>query len=215
MAGMGYAKDMRIRHCSTFFICGSTNDTSSGSTPFQKPDTSKATQLLAESGYKGEKVVVLVPTDYANLNSAALVAIQTMKKIGLNVEAQSMDWATIVSRRVKKDSPNNGGWSAYATFAVASSVDSPLSNFMLGASCGNSMPGWPCDEQLDALRTAWIGATDPAKRKEALDKFQRRAFEVVPYVPLGQYSGVFAVRKTVKNHDALRYDVPTLWRLSK
>src|SRR3546814_13730854 len=31
MAGMGYAKDMRVEHCSTFFICGSTNDTSAGS----------------------------------------------------------------------------------------------------------------------------------------------------------------------------------------
>lgn len=215
MAGMGYAPDMRMAHCSTFFICDTANETHAGSEPFQKPDIAKARQLLAESGYAGEKVVVLVPTDYANLNSAALIAIQTMKRIGLQVDAQSMDWATIVSRRLKKDAPDKGGWSAYATFAVASSVDSPLSNFMLGASCGNSMPGWPCDEQLDTLRTAWIRETDPVRRQEALDAFQRRAFEVVPYVPLGQYSGVFAVRKVIDNYDALRYDVPTLWRLAK
>src|SRR3546814_6421587 len=116
MAGMGYAKDMRVEHCSTFFICGSTNDTSAGSAPFQKPDIAKARQLLAESGYKGEKVVILVPTDYTNLNSAALITIQTMKKIGFKIDAQSMDWATIVSRRPKKNDPDKGGWSAYATF---------------------------------------------------------------------------------------------------
>ncbi|TEA77750.1 ABC transporter substrate-binding protein [Allopusillimonas ginsengisoli] len=215
MAGMGYGKDMRLKHCSSFFICGAANDTNAGSEPFQKPNIEKARQLLVESGYKGEKVVVLVPTDYANLNSAALITIQTMKQVGFKVDAQSMDWATIVSRRVKKVAPEEGGWSAYATFAVASSVDSPLSNFMLGARCGNSMPGWPCDEELDALRAAWVRATDSVTRKDALDRFQRRAFEVVPYIPLGQYSGVFAVRKVIKNYDALHYDVPTLWRLGK
>lgn len=215
MAGMGYTQDMRVKHCSTFFICGSTNETNAGSDPFQKPDITKAKQLLAESGYQGEKVVVLVPTDYANLKSAALITVQAMKKIGLNVDAQSMDWATIVSRRVKKDSPEKGGWSAYATFAVASSVDSPLSNFMLGASCGNDMPGWPCDKELDELRNSWIRATDTAERKKALDAFQRRAFKTVPYIPLGQYYGVFAVNKNVQNYQALRYDVPTLWRLAK
>lgn len=215
MAGMGYTKDMRLNHCSTFFICNGANDTSAGSAPFQKPDIAKARKLLVESGYNGERVVVLVPTDYVNLKSAALIAIQTMEKIGFNVDAQSMDWATIVARRVKKDPPEKGGWSAYATFAVSSSIDSPLSNFMLGASCGNDMPGWPCDETLDQLRAAWVGALSPDERKRALDAFQSQAFKAVPYIPLGQYYGVFAVRKDVKHYASLRYDVPTLWRLEK
>lgn len=215
IAGMGYPLDMRVKHCSTFFICGSVNDTSAGSERYQMPDLAKAKQLLAASGYKGEKVVVLVPTDYANLNSAALITIQTLKSVGFNVEAQSMDWATIVARRVKKDAPENGGWSVYATFAAASSVDSPLTNFMLGASCGNSMPGWPCDTQLDVLRAAWVREATPLKRRGVLDSFQRRAFEAVPYIPLGQYSAAFAVRKAIKNANRLTSDVPVLWQLSK
>lgn len=215
VAGMGYPLDMRLKHCASFFMCGSANDTSAGSAPFHKPDMVKAKELLTESGYKGEKVVLLVPTDMPALNAAALVAMQTMKEIGFKVEAQSMDWASIVSRRVKKDSVDRGGWSAYATFAVESSVDSPLTNFMLGAACGNSMPGWPCDKPLDELRSAWTGETVPAKRKMVLDSFHKRAYEAVPYIPLGQYSGAFAVRKNVKNSELLASDVPTVWMLEK
>ena len=54
---MGYPLDMRMTYCATCFICGSPNETDAGAEPFRKPDLAKAKQLLAEAGYKGEKVV--------------------------------------------------------------------------------------------------------------------------------------------------------------
>src|SRR3546814_15390693 len=96
---------------------------------------------------------MLVPNDYTNLNSAALITIQTMKTIGFKIDAQSMDSATIVSRRTQKNAPDKSVWSASATITVASSVDPPLSNFMLSASCRPDIPGWPCDANQHQLRT--------------------------------------------------------------
>jgi peptide/nickel transport system substrate-binding protein len=215
VAAMGYPANLRMKYCASLFMCGSANETSAGAAPYAKPDLEKAKRLLAESGYHGEKVVLLVPTDNQPLNGAALVAMQTLKQVGFNVDAQSMDWATLVSRRVSKEPVERGGWSAYATFAVSSSVDSPLSNFMLGASCGNSMPGWPCDKKLDDLRKAWLKEPVPAARRKILDQFQERAYQSLPYVPVGQYSGAFAVRKNVQHSELLDSDVPTLWMLSK
>lgn len=215
VAGMGYPDNMRMKYCASFFMCGSANESTAGAAPYAQPDLPKAKRLLAESGYRGEKVVLLVPGDNQPLNGAALVAMQTMKQVGFNVEAQSMDWATLVSRRVSKEPVERNGWSAYATFGVSSSIDSPLSNFMLGAACGNSMPGWPCDRQLDELRAAWLKEVDPAKRRAMLDKFHERAYEAVPYIPLGQYAGAFAVRRNVKHSEQLTTDVPTLWMLAK
>lgn len=215
LSSMGYPADMRMKYCGTFFVCGGINDTQAGSEAFRTPDLAKARQMLKESGYKGEKVVLLLPTDYASLNGAGLVAAQTMREMGMKVEVQSMDWPTIVSRRIKKDAPDAGGWSVYATLAVSASVDSPLNNFMLGAACGNSMPGWPCDKQLDQLRLDWIRQTDPAKRKAALDSFQQRAYQTVPYIPLGQFSGAFAVRKSIKHIERQVNDIPMLWALDK
>ena len=214
VAGMGYPLDMRMTYCSTWFICGGPNQTDAGAEPYRKPDLAKAKQLLAEGGYKGEKIVVLVPTDISYLNAAALVTIQTLKGIGMNVDAQSSDWSSITARRAKKEAPEAGGWNVYVTVAGEFDVNSPVTNAYLSAACGNALPGWPCDKPLDEIRTAWIRETAPARRKELLDSFQVRAFEAVPYAYFGQYSPAYAARKTLKNLDQY-WSIPTLWALDK
>ena len=171
--------------------------------------------MLAESGYKGEKVVLLVPSDVTYLNAEALMAAQTMRSIGINVDMQNMDWASIGARRAKKDAPEAGGWNIYVTVAGEFDVNSPITNAYLSAACGNSLPGWPCDKPLDELRTAWIKETVPAKRKELLDAFQKRAFEAVPYVNAGQYSAAFAARANLKGIDKLWSGMPAVWALDK
>jgi peptide/nickel transport system substrate-binding protein len=214
-AAMGYPLDMRVTYCATYFICGSANDTAAGAEPFRKPDLAKAKQLLAESGYKGEKVVLLVPSDVTYLNAEALMAAQTMRSIGMNVDMQNMDWASIGARRAKKDAPEAGGWNMYVTVAGEFDVNSPITNAYLSAACGNSLPGWPCDKPLDELRTAWIKETVPAKRRELLDAFQRRAYETVPYVNAGQYSTAFAARANLKGLDKLWSGMPAFWALDR
>ncbi|MBP6898529.1 MAG: ABC transporter substrate-binding protein [Burkholderiaceae bacterium] len=214
LAGMGYPLDMRLNYCATFFVCGSPNDTAAGADPFRGPSVAKGKEALARSGYKGEKVTVLLPTDVSYLNAAALVTIQTMKNIGFNVEVQSMDWSTLAGRRAKKDAPAAGGWNVYVTVAGEFDANSPITNAYLSAACGNSLPGWVCDKPLDELRTAWVKETQPARRRALLDQIQQRAYEVAPYVPFGQYSPAYAVRKTVKGVDKL-WSIPNAWVLDK
>lgn len=214
-AAMGYPLDMRVTYCPTFFICGSPNETAAGAEPFRKPDIAKAKALLAESGYKGEKVVLLVPTDVPYLNAEALMAAQTLRSIGINVDMQNSDWASIGARRAKKDAPEAGGWSMYVTVAGEFDVNSPITNAYLSAACGTSLPGWPCDKQLDELRTAWIKETNPAKRKELLDAFQSRAYEAMPYVNAGQYSAAYAASTSLKGTDKLWAGMPVYWALDK
>ena len=214
-AAMGYPLDMRVTHCATYFICGSPNETFAGAEPFRKPDVAKAKQLLAEAGYKGEKVVVLVPTDVTYLNAEALMTVQALRSIGVNVDAQTMDWASIGARRAKRDAPEAGGWNVYVTVAGEFDVNSPITNAYLAPSCGSSMPGWPCDKELDELRTAWLKETVPAKRKERLDAFQTRAYQAIPYVNAGQYSAAIAARTSLKGLDKMWAGMPTVWVLDK
>ncbi|MGT2508533.1 ABC transporter substrate-binding protein [Cupriavidus basilensis] len=214
-AAMGYPLDMRMSYCATYFICGGANDTSAGAEPYRKADLARAKQLLGAAGYKGEKVVVLVPTDVPQLNAEALMAAQTMRSMGMNVDMQNMDWASIGARRAKRDAPEAGGWNMYVTVAGEFDSNSPITNAYLSAACGNSLPGWPCDKPLDELRTAWIRETVPARRKELLDAFQKRAYEAVPYVNAGQYSAAFAARASLKGIDKLWAGMPTVWMLDK
>lgn len=214
-AAMGYPLDMRVTYCATYFICGSPNETLAGAEPFRKVDLAKGKQLLAEAGYKGEKVVLLVPSDVTYLNAQALMAAQAMRSLGMNVDMQNMDWASIGARRAKRDAPAAGGWNIYVTVAGQFDVNSPISNAYLGVACGSSMPGWPCDKPLDELRTAWIKETVPAKRKQLLDAFQARAYEAIPYVNAGQYSAAYAARASLKGLDKLWAGMPIVWALDK
>jgi peptide/nickel transport system substrate-binding protein len=214
-AAMGYPLDMRMSYCATYFICGSANDTTAGAEPYRTADIAKARQMLAESGYKGEKVVLLVASDIPYLNALSLMALQTLRSIGMNVEGVTMDWASIGARRAKRDAPEAGGWSAYTTVANEFSINSPIVSTYLGAACGNSLPGWPCDKTLDELRAAWIRETVPGKRREILDAFQRRAYEVVPYINLGQYFPASAARKDLKGADKIWGGIANVWVLDK
>lgn len=214
-AAMGYPLDMRVTYCPALFLCGGPNHTEAGAAPYRTADVAKAKQLLAESGYKGEKVVLLVPTDITYLNAIALMAAQTMRSIGMNVDTQNMDWASIGARRAKRDAPDAGGWSMYVTVAGGFDADSPITNAYLGAACGNSLPGWPCDKTLDELRSAWIKETVPAKRRQLLDDFQKRAYDVLPYINVGQYTPAIAIRKTIKGGEKLNSGLPTVWMLDK
>ena len=171
--------------------------------------------MLAESGYKGEKIVLLVPTDVTYLNAIGLMAAQTMRSIGMNVDTQNMDWASIGARRAKRDAPEAGGWNMYVTVAGGFDADSPVTNAYLSAACGTSLPGWPCDKQLDDLRTAWIKEAVPAKRRVLLDQFQQRAYEALPYINVGQYTPAIAFRKTIKGGERLNSGLPTVWMLDK
>jgi len=213
-AAMGYPDSIRVKYCDTFFICGSPNATSAGSESFKQPNPELAKKLLAESGYKGEKIVMLLPTDVAYLNAATLVAGQAMKDLGLNLDLQPMDWSTATARRARKNPVDDGGWNAFVSSAAEFNVDSPINNTYLGAACGNSLPGWPCDAKLDELRAQWIAATDPAERKRLLDAFQVEAYRTFPNIPLGQYSTVFATQGGVKNADKL-WGLPNVWVLDK
>lgn len=215
MAAIGSPPDLRMAYCPALFICGGPNETAVGAAPYRKPDYALGKQLLQQAGYKGEKVVVLVPSDVPTLNAAALVTVQALRKLGMNVDAQSMDWASIAARRAKKDAPDKGGWNVYVTVAGELDADTPLTNPYIAAACGNSLPGWPCDKTLDALRTAWTRETDTGKRRQLLEDIQKRAYEVVPYASFGQFSPAYAARKNLKHTELLWRGVTNLWVLEK
>jgi peptide/nickel transport system substrate-binding protein len=48
-----------------------------------------------------------------------------------------------------------------------------------------------------ALRQQWVKATDLATRKELVAAIQERAFEIVPYIPTGQWVAKTAYRKNL------------------
>ena len=71
-------------------------------------DLALARRLVAESGYNGEKVVLMSPSDYPAIQALCQVARDLFEQAGLNVDYASMDWATLVQRRASREPPDAG-----------------------------------------------------------------------------------------------------------
>src|SRR6202049_3817067 len=185
--------------CPSFFTCGTPMASDAGSAALTGPrDFDKAKKLIAEAGYKGERIVVLDAVDQPVAHSQALVVSDLLKKLGTNVDLQAMDWGTLVTRRASMEPSDKGGWNIFATGWVGADLLDPGGNPTLRTNGKKGHFGWPSDDKIEALRAQWIKATTLNERKKLAAAIQERAFEVVPYIPTGQWKPVTAYHKNVK-----------------
>jgi peptide/nickel transport system substrate-binding protein len=200
--------------CASFFTCGTPMASDAGSAALAgKRDYDKAKKLLAESGYKGEKVILMDAVDQPLIHAEALVVNDELKKLGLNVELQSMDWGTLVTRRASKEPLDKGGWNIFPTGWVGADTLDPSLNVMLRANGDKAWFGWPTDEKLETLRTQWLKANTLDERKKLAAAIQERAFETVPYIPTGIYTAKTAYRKNLKG--VLQAPAFLMWNAEK
>jgi peptide/nickel transport system substrate-binding protein len=169
------------------FSPGSPMASDAGLDVFTSPrDYDAVKKEIAAAGYKGEKVVLLAPTDFPILKALADVGADAMQKAGLNVDYQAMDWGTVVQRRAKKDPIDKGGWSVFHTFWQGLDQMNPVGHVFLRGNGESGMMGWPNSPKIEQLRQEWIAAPDLAKQQDLARQLQVQAFTDVPYVPLGQ-----------------------------
>src|SRR3954453_15926977 len=152
--------------------------------PEPKPELEN---ILKASGYNGEKVVLIHPTDQPFYDAMSQVAAATLKNMGVNVADEAMDWGTVVQRRGSKEPLEKGGWSLFCTSFPALDYTSPLSAPGLRGNGGAAWYGWPTDQKIEDLRQQWIDAGDEDTRKKLAEAIQLECFTEAMYVPLGQY----------------------------
>jgi peptide/nickel transport system substrate-binding protein len=200
--------------CASFFTCGTPMTSDAGSTALTgKRDFDDAKKLIAEAGYKGEKIVVLDAVDQPTPHAQALVVADLMKKLGLNVEIAASDWGNVVVRRASKKPIDEGGWNVFGTGWSGADMLDPTLNQALRTNGDKAFFGWPSDDKLEALRREWITASDSEVRQEVAAKIQERAFEVVPYIPTGLYMQKTAYRKNIKG--VIEAPAILMWNVEK
>ena len=165
-----------------------------------KRDMALAKKLVAESGYKGEPVTLMSPSDQPQLTALAQVTDAMFKQLGINSQYTVMDWGTLVSRRAKHETPNQGGWNSFCTTWGGLSVSNPGAHFPLRGNGKDGWFGWPVDPQMEAYREKWFEAPDLAAQKAVCDDMQRLAFKNVPFYPLGQWFTPTGFRKNLTGH---------------
>jgi peptide/nickel transport system substrate-binding protein len=167
---------------------------------------------LAAAGYKGERVVLFDPTDIPSVKSLAEVTNDMLKRIGMNVDFQAMDWATVVQRRVKQDPVDKGGWSIFQTSWGGVDQFNPAVHAFLRGNGKDGLMGWPVSPRIEELRNQWFRAPDLAAQKAICAQMQLQAFQDVPYIPLGQVKGPTAYRKELQG---VLGGLPLFWNITR
>ena len=98
-----------------------------------------------------------------------------LRKIGVNVDLQVVDWGTLVSRRGVKEPPskNPGGYHIFHTFSGAAAVKDPWGHANISTACDKAWFGWPCSPR----------ATKALEELGQLDRRNRRLQEGAHRVP--------------------------------
>lgn len=171
-----------------FFPIGSPMANDAGMAALTGPrDPAETKRLLAAAGYKGEKLVMVAPSDLPAIFAMSQVMADQLGKLGLNIDFQVMDWGTMISRIAKRDPVAQGGWNLFCVTWAGLSVSTPGSSYPLRANGLAANTGWPTDEKLEALRLKWLDTGDLATQQGIAREIQTQAFQSLPFIPLGQW----------------------------
>jgi peptide/nickel transport system substrate-binding protein len=211
---LGIAGDEKNGHtCYSFYTCGTPLSSEIGAEPLKgKRDFDKARKLIQESGYKGEKIVIISATDQPIVHSQSLITAELLRKLGLNVELQAGDWGTLITRRTSKEPVDKGGWSIFHTWFVGPDMLSPANVPMVNLG-EKSWFGWPADPKIEDLRQVWFSTTDALASKKASDAVQVEAFRFVPYITTAQFILPTAYRTNLSG--VIVAPVTFLWNVDK
>jgi len=173
------------------------------------PNFAALRKEVMAAGYNGEKVVFLGAADVPRITAICEVGADVLSKIGLNVDYQSMDWGSVVTRRANQNPVDQGGWGAFVTVMSPLTAANPGSMLPLRGNGRKGWFGWPTDERLEQLREAWFDAPDLAAQKAISEQVQLRYFDTVPFLVLCRMLQPMAFRSDIK--DVVAASFPVFW----
>ena len=169
-----------------------------------KRDIELAKRLIADSGYKGEKIVLMAP-EIPEYRAMAEVTNGLFRQLGLNVDFQSMDWGTLSARQRSTDPAVMAGWSCYCVGWAGLWPANPGSHIPLN--------GVKANPKMDALKTSWFDAPDLDSQKKLAEQMQVLGFKEPPFIPLGQYFIPYAFRSGMSGF--VGAPITAMWNVRK
>jgi peptide/nickel transport system substrate-binding protein len=201
-----------FRACYSAFPCGTTFDNGAGSDFIRQANLDDARRILRESGYNGERFVILATTDIPIQTAMAQVIADAARRIGVNVDAQAMDWATVLQRRTSRNPVDQGGWNMFVTWWEGADLLDPTLQFALSGAGDRAWVGWYNDPQMEELRSRFAEEGDAAAQRRLAEQVQARALEQMPQI----YTGMFFVATGFRdNVSGILNAPPFFWNITK
>lgn len=174
----------------------------------------KAKDILAASGYDGTPVLMMQPTDLNVLATQPIVAAERLREAGFVVEVESMDWATLQSRKNGWQPVSEGGWNFFFTYWGVAGIWNPLVHPLInGSGDDSSWAGWPVSPEIEELRAAYLTAGTPDEQKEIATQIQQITWDDGFYFNGGEFKSVAAWRSELQ--DLPSGPLTLFWGVSK
>jgi peptide/nickel transport system substrate-binding protein len=170
--------------------------TDAGKDTYNLHDPALAKKYLAESGYKGEPVVLLTDQDYTPMYNSALVMQQQLKAVGINAQLKVTDWPTSVQISQKQDN----GWNFFFTGWGTQPSLGPLAVMQFFAQPVPTYrpPAGHPDPEVLKLWNEMNTLPTAEERQKAFADMQKYVLDQVYAVPFGSFTKIQGVRSDVK-----------------
>ncbi len=200
--------------CPSFFTPGTPLYTEVGGELLKGPrNYDAAKKMLQESGYNGERIELVVPTDVPITKAEGDVTADLLAKIGMNVNYVATDWGTTGTRRASKAPVSQGGWNIFHTWHAGADCINPAPYTALDAGGDKAWFGWPKSDKVQSAIADWYAAPDLAAEKAAAVAINQASFENVSYIPTGFFVQYTAWRKNVSG--VVKAPFPVFWGVEK
>jgi peptide/nickel transport system substrate-binding protein len=199
--------------CTSMWPCGTPYGTQEDGGMLRGPRNLDAVRkTIADAGYKGEKVVIINPTDFPTIGPFGHITADLLKRLGMTVELQDMDWGSLVQRRASKEPVEKGGWSIFHTWWPGVSIINPAVAATLRGQGERGWFGWYSNPRVEELAAQWLQAGTEAEQKMLAEAIQKESFNQVPVLPLGQ----FFIRTAHRGlRDVLKGTSPYFWHVRR
>ena len=144
-------------------------------------DPELARAKLEEAGYDGEPLRFLTTQEYSYMYGEAIVAQQQLEAVGVSVDLQVVDWATVLERRAIPEE-----WDMFGT--GHGFVPDPSQISYVGQM--NQYPGWWSSESSLALAAELLAGSDFDRRMPIFEEIQTAHYTEIPAIKIGDSSNV-------------------------
>ncbi|ONG53789.1 ABC transporter substrate-binding protein [Pseudoroseomonas deserti] len=198
-----------------YFTPGTPLYTEAGDTTLARGgDLELAKRLLRESGYAGEKIVMLTAQDSFAAKAVGDVAADMFRRIGMTIDYVSTDFATIQSRRLNRRAPpEQGGWHSFQVSHAGTDCINPAAYLGLRANGEKGWFGWPDSPAVEAGIAEWYDSASLEQEKKIAEKINAAALADVIFLPTGFFLAKQAWRSNVAG--VVTAPIPVFWDVSK
>lgn len=165
-------------------------------------DQGRAKQLLQGSGYKGEELVLLGDSSFKNHKDTVEVAAEQLKRIGMNVRLNIVDWPTASNMRTRPE-----GWHLWALMMGIEPYEGPYG--VVGFFTGQNPVQIAPDPVLEAAQAKLTSSLKVEERLGAVRDFQKRMYDEAISIKVGDVGIYQAARSNVANYKP--YRIPRMW----